>query len=95
MLPIAQALVVEMGGEPVIVAEGDRPAYAEAIETATAFSTSIVDQSTRLLRDIGIDQPGAVIAPLVRSAVENALTRNGGHPLDPFDPPYPFDPEDQ
>jgi predicted short-subunit dehydrogenase-like oxidoreductase (DUF2520 family) len=91
VLPIGQALVVEMGGEPVIVAEGDRAAYAEAIETATAFSTAIVEQSTRLLGDIGIEQPGAVIAPLVRSAVENALTRNGAdrlgapNPLDELD----------
>ena len=109
VLPIAQALVVEMGGEPVIVAEGDREVYAEAIETATAFSSSIVEQSTRLLSEIGIGAPGAVIAPLVRSAIENALTRTGArHPLDDLadlgetthllDPPYPthpFDPEDQ
>ena len=109
VLPIAQALVVEMGGEPVIVAEGDREVYAEAIETATAFSSSIVDQATRLLGEIGIEAPGAVIAPLVRSAIENALTRTGArhplddpaaldeaaHLLDPPYPPHPFDPEDQ
>jgi len=75
VLPIGQALVVEMGGEPIIVAEGDRESYAEAVETATAFSTSIVEQATRLLADIGIEQPGAVIGPLVRSAMENALGR--------------------
>ena len=45
VLPIGQALVVEMGGEPIIVAEADRPAYAEAIATATSFSTAIVDQA--------------------------------------------------
>jgi predicted short-subunit dehydrogenase-like oxidoreductase (DUF2520 family) len=108
VLPIGQALVVEMGGEPVVIAEADRAAYAEAIETATAFSTAIVEQSTRLLRDIGIDQPGAVIAPLVRSAIENALTRNGADKLgaaDPLEelgglagrtePNEPFDPFDQ
>jgi predicted short-subunit dehydrogenase-like oxidoreductase (DUF2520 family) len=108
VLPIGQALVVEMGGEPVVIAEADRAAYAEAIETATAFSTAIVEQSTRLLRDIGIDQPGAVIAPLVRSAIENALARNGADRLgaadpldelggltgrtDPLDPLDPLDP---
>ena len=32
--PIGQALVVEMGGEPVVIDEDDRPAYAEAISTA-------------------------------------------------------------
>lgn len=82
VLPIGQALVVEMGGEPVIVAEGDRPAYAEAVETATAFSTSIVDQATKLLDGIGIEHPGAVIAPLVRSAMENALSRTTPDTID-------------
>ena len=71
--PIGQALVVEMGAEPVLVAEEDRPAYAEAIDTATSFSAAIVAQATALLEGIGMDAAGAVLAPLVRSAVENAL----------------------
>jgi predicted short-subunit dehydrogenase-like oxidoreductase (DUF2520 family) len=75
VLPIGQALVVEMGGEPVIIAEADRRTYAEAVETATAFSTSIVEQATNLLQGIGIERPGAVIAPLIRSAMEIALAR--------------------
>jgi predicted short-subunit dehydrogenase-like oxidoreductase (DUF2520 family) len=73
VLPIGQALVVEMGGEPLVIAEEDRPAYAEAVATATSFSASIVGQAVGLLADLGIDSPGAVIAPLVRSAVESAL----------------------
>jgi predicted short-subunit dehydrogenase-like oxidoreductase (DUF2520 family) len=73
--PIGQALVVEMGGEPIIVAEDDRAAYAEAIATATSFSSAIVDQATALLTSIGIESPGQVLAPLVRSSVENALRR--------------------
>ena len=78
VLPIAQALVVEMGGEPVVVAEADRAAYAEAIETATTFSTAIVEQAAGMLGAIGVDGPGRVLAPLIRSAVENALSRAGG-----------------
>ncbi|WP_431218895.1 Rossmann-like and DUF2520 domain-containing protein [Leifsonia xyli] len=77
VLPIAQALVVEMGGEPVVVAEADRPAYAEAIATATSFSRSIVEQSTGLLQGIGVENPGSFISSLIRSAVDNALTRAG------------------
>lgn len=73
VLPIGQALVVEMGAEPVVVAEADRPAYAEAIATASGFSTAIVEQATGLLAEIGIESPGAVLGPLVRSSVENAL----------------------
>lgn len=77
VLPIAQALVVEMGGEPVVVAEADRAAYAEAIATATSFSRSIVEQSTALLHGIGVENPGSFLSSLVRSAVDNALTTAG------------------
>jgi predicted short-subunit dehydrogenase-like oxidoreductase (DUF2520 family) len=80
VLPIAQALVVEMGGEPFVVAEADRAAYAEAIDTAVSFSTAIVDQATGILEQIGVVRPGSVLAPLVRSAVENALARHDPGP---------------
>jgi predicted short-subunit dehydrogenase-like oxidoreductase (DUF2520 family) len=73
VLPIGQALVVEMGAEPVIISEADRPTYAEAVETATSFSAAIVGQAVGLLASLGIESPGAVIAPLVRSSVETAL----------------------
>jgi predicted short-subunit dehydrogenase-like oxidoreductase (DUF2520 family) len=73
VLPIGQALVVEMGAEPLIIAEADRLRYAEAIATATSFSAAIVGQAVQLLAGLGIESPGAVLAPLVRSAVENAL----------------------
>jgi predicted short-subunit dehydrogenase-like oxidoreductase (DUF2520 family) len=75
VLPIGQALVVEMGGEPLVVAESDRAAYAEAISTAVSFSTAIVDQATGILASIGVENPGRVLGPLVRSAVDNALGR--------------------
>lgn len=77
VLPIAQALVVEMGGEPVVVDEADRPAYAEAIATATSFSRAIVEQSTGLLQGIGVENPGSFLSSLIRSTVDNALTRAG------------------
>jgi predicted short-subunit dehydrogenase-like oxidoreductase (DUF2520 family) len=75
VLPIAQALVVEMGAEPIVVAEADRAAYAEAISAATEFSTAVVTQAARALAAIGIDRPGRILGPLVRSAVETALGR--------------------
>ncbi len=73
--PIGQALVVEMGGEPILIAETDRRAYAEAIATASSFSSAIVDQATGILASIGIEQPGLMLAPLVRSSVDEALRR--------------------
>ncbi|MEO8528032.1 MAG: DUF2520 domain-containing protein [Pseudolysinimonas sp.] len=74
VLPIAQALVVEMGAEPFVVAEADRAAYADAVAAATTFSTAIVTQATAALGRIGVGDPGRVLGPLVRSAVENALS---------------------
>lgn len=73
VLPIAQALAVEMGCEPVVVAETDRPAYAEAIAVVTEFSRSIVRQSTGILRSIGVENPGGYLSALVRSTVDQAL----------------------
>ncbi|PPF53322.1 DUF2520 domain-containing protein [Rathayibacter sp. AY1C2] len=78
VLPIAQALVVEMGGEPVSVAESDRAAYAEAVSTATTFSTAIVDQAAGLLAGIGVEKPGFFLSSLVRSSVDDALRRAAG-----------------
>lgn len=73
VLPIAQALAVELGCEPIVISEEDRAAYAEAIATASEFSRAIIGQSTSLLRDIGIDNPGGYLSALVQSTVETAL----------------------
>lgn len=81
VLPIAQALVVELGAEPVVIQEQDRPTYAEAITTATSFTRSIVNQATELLAGIGVEQPGFVLSSLVRSAADNALADQ--RPTDP------------
>ena len=77
VLPIAQALAVEMGGEPIVIAESKRADYAEAIAAASQFSAVVVEQSTEILASIGIDRPGRILAPLIRSAVDNALTARG------------------
>lgn len=73
VLPIAQALAVEMGCEPVVVAEEDRAAYADAIHAVVEFSRSIIGQSTERLRSIGVENPGGYLSALVQSTVERAL----------------------
>lgn len=76
VLPIGQALAVEMGAEPIVIEEGDRPAYAEAIATATEFSDSIVSQAAGMLAQLGVERPGRVLGQVVRSSVESALARH-------------------
>ena len=42
--PVGEALVIEMGAEPIVIAESDRPAYAEAIphlRLAAAFPSTL------------------------------------------------------
>lgn len=78
--PIGQALAVELGAEPVLIAEADRAAYGEAIDTARSFSAAIIEQAIGLLDGIGVESPGAVLASLVRSTVDNALSNATVHP---------------
>lgn len=73
VLPIAQALAVELGCEPVVVADADRAAYGEAVATATEFSASLLRQASELLAVAGIEEPGRYLSTLVHSTVDRAL----------------------
>ena len=85
VLPIAQALVVELGAEPVVVAEDDRAAYADAVGSAAAFSSALIGQSIAALRALGVDEPGRLLGGVVRSAVENALQSGLADSVDRLD----------
>ena len=78
VLAIAQALAVELGCEPVVIAEEDRAAYGEGIATATEFSRSIVGQAVALLRQAGVPNPGAYLTALAHSTIDQALADAGG-----------------
>jgi len=73
VLPIAQALAVELGCEPVVVSDAGRAAYGEAVATATEFSASLLRQSSELLGAAGIEEPGRYLSALVHSTVDRAL----------------------
>ena len=85
VMPIAQALVVEMGGEPFIVEEADRPAYAEVVDTVSTFSRAIIDQATFRLTEIGVSRPGEVLRALAHSAVDESLRRSADGAVDPVE----------
>lgn len=73
VLPIAQALVVEMGGEPVVIAEQDRPAYHAALAHASNHLNTLAAQSTQLLAELGVDAPDRMLGPLMQASLDNAL----------------------
>lgn len=78
VLPIGQALAVEMGGEPVIVREQDRAAYADALTAAAELSRAVVRQTTDALREIGVERPDRLAGGVVRAAVEEELREAAG-----------------
>lgn len=78
VLPVAQALVVEMGAEPVVIDEEDRVLYHAALAHASNHLVTIAAQSAQLLRDIGVEQPDRLLGPLMRASLENALASGEG-----------------
>ena len=80
-LPIAQALVVELGAEPVVVDGANRAAYAAALAAATEPVRRAVADATATLAGLGVESPGFLLSSLVRSAVDNALADGGPAPL--------------
>ncbi|MFQ4147972.1 DUF2520 domain-containing protein [Arthrobacter sp. LAPM80] len=74
MLPIAQALVVEMGAEPVVIAEADRVLYHAALAHSANHMVTLVAQAAQILAEIGVEAPSQLLGPLLRASLENALT---------------------
>ena len=80
VLPVAQALVVEMGAEPVVVPEDARPLYHAALAHGSNHLVTLVAQAAQLLREAGVEAPDRVLAPLLSAALDNAL-RSGDDAL--------------
>ena len=81
-VPIAQALVIEMGGEPLLISESQRAKYSEAIDVASSFSAMVINQAIGLLNEIEVPVAREILGPLVRSCVEHALA-DGYKPIKP------------
>ncbi|NLT56292.1 MAG: DUF2520 domain-containing protein [Actinomycetales bacterium] len=73
VLPIGQALVVEMGAEPVVVAEEMRPLYHAALAHGANHLVTLVTQALDLLGAAGVEQADRVIGPLLSAALDNVL----------------------
>jgi predicted short-subunit dehydrogenase-like oxidoreductase (DUF2520 family) len=69
----AEALVIEMGGEPVFIAEQDRPLYHAALAFAANHLVTLVAEAASLLGQAGADNPERMLGPLLGAALDNAL----------------------
>jgi predicted short-subunit dehydrogenase-like oxidoreductase (DUF2520 family) len=71
--PVAEALVVEMGGEPVWVPEAARPLYHAALANGANHLVTLVAQTLDLLATAGIEDPAQLVRPLLGAALDNVL----------------------
>lgn len=69
----AEALVIEMGGEPEWIEEAARPLYHAALAIGANHLVTLVAQSRDLLRASGVAEPGRMLGPLLGAALDNAL----------------------
>ena len=76
--PVAEVLVVEMGGEPVWLTEQQRPLWHAALAHSANHLTTLVASSADLLRAAGVDTPAAVLGPLLGAALDGALRAGDG-----------------
>ena len=73
VLPIAQALVVELGGEPFVLEESARPAYHAALAHGANHLLTVVTQAVRVLAAAGVEDGAATLGPLLTAALDRAL----------------------
>ena len=69
----ATRLVADLGGVPEWIAEQARPLYHAALAHGANHLVTLVNEAADLLRAAGVRQPTAVLEPLLRAALENAL----------------------
>jgi predicted short-subunit dehydrogenase-like oxidoreductase (DUF2520 family) len=71
--PVAEVLVVEMGGEPVFIADELRDLYHAALASAANHLVTLVVTAADLLRQAGVEHPSRMLGPLLSAALDNAL----------------------
>ena len=71
--PVAESLVLEMGGEPVWVPEPARPLYHASLTIASNHLVTLVNDALGLLAGAGVAEPGRLVTPLLNASLENVL----------------------
>lgn len=74
----ARTLVGLLGGVAVAIAEDRRALYHAALSHAANHLVTLLGGASHALRVAGADEPEALLAPLVRAALENSLAKGFG-----------------
>jgi predicted short-subunit dehydrogenase-like oxidoreductase (DUF2520 family) len=73
--PIAEALVIDMDGEPVWVPADARPIYHAALVYAANNVVTLTTSAADVLLHAGIENPARLLGPLIGASLDNALRR--------------------
>lgn len=71
--PVAESLVLEMGGEPVWVPEPARPLYHAALSVGSNHLVTVVNDALSLLDAAGVAESARLLAPLLSASLDNVL----------------------
>lgn len=69
----AEALVVEMGGEPIWIPEQARTLYHASLAHSANHLITLVVSATEMLAQAGVEQPARLLSPLLHASLDNAL----------------------
>ncbi len=70
---VAEALVVEMGGDPVWVPESARALYHAALANGSNHLVTLIAQTLDLLASAGVERPSELVRPLLTASLDNVL----------------------
>ncbi|HEU4811674.1 MAG TPA: Rossmann-like and DUF2520 domain-containing protein [Nocardioides sp.] len=70
---VAEALVADLGGRPMWVAEEMRTLYHAGLAHGANHLVTLVTEAMELLAAAGADDPAGTLRPLLTAAVDNAL----------------------
>jgi predicted short-subunit dehydrogenase-like oxidoreductase (DUF2520 family) len=73
--PVAEALVIEMGSEPVWIAEELRSTYHAGLAFGANNLVTLVAEAADLLSRAGVENPSRLLGPLLGAALDNSLRR--------------------
>jgi predicted short-subunit dehydrogenase-like oxidoreductase (DUF2520 family) len=71
--PVAEALVLEIGGEPVWIEDEHRALYHAALAHGANHLVTLIAQSMEALGAAGVTEPHRMLGPLVAAALDNSL----------------------
>jgi predicted short-subunit dehydrogenase-like oxidoreductase (DUF2520 family) len=77
---VGEALVVEIGADPIRVPQSARPLYHAALTHGANHLVTLVAECSDLLRSAGVEPAERLLGPLLSAALDNAL-RHGDRAL--------------